>query len=122
MAPSLQHTKAAGRVEEVSAQHALAVIATNAETQGRESFIVVYYETMKRELNKRLIYECRCGERLKAKAERSTRLAYTVLRGGLEHLKIKTSIFRVIRKAAALARMLPHFELRIEENATRRER
>ena len=27
---------------------------------------VVYYETIKRELNKRLIYECRCDERLKA--------------------------------------------------------
>jgi hypothetical protein len=53
--------------------------------------VFVYYETIKRELNnKRLIYECRCDERLKAKAERSTRLAYTVLRGGLEHLKIET--------------------------------
>jgi hypothetical protein len=51
---------------------------------------IVYYETIKRELNKRLIYECRSNERLKAKAERSTRLAYTVLRGGQEHLKIKT--------------------------------
>ncbi len=36
------------------------------------------------------MYECRCDERLKAKAERSTRLAYTVLRGGLEHIKIVT--------------------------------
>ncbi len=43
---------------------------------------IVYYETIKRELNKRLIYECRCDERLKAKTERSTCLAYTVLRGG----------------------------------------
>ena len=31
------------------------------------------------------LYECRCDERLQAKAERSTRLAYTGLRGGLEH-------------------------------------
>ena len=53
---------------------------------------VVYYETIKRELKKRLIHECRCDERLKAKAERSTRLAYTVLRGGQEHLKIKTRL------------------------------
>jgi hypothetical protein len=45
-----------------------------------------------RELNKRLIYECRCDERLKAKAEGSTRLAYTGLRGGLEHLKIETRL------------------------------
>jgi hypothetical protein len=30
---------------------------------------VVYYETINRELNKRLIYECRCDERLKEKDE-----------------------------------------------------
>ena len=47
---------------------------------------------MKRELNRRHIYECRCGERLKAKAEGSTRLAYTGLRGGLGHLKIETRL------------------------------
>ncbi len=40
---------------------------------------VVYYETIKRELNRILIYECRCDERLKAKDERSTRLTYTGL-------------------------------------------
>jgi hypothetical protein len=51
----------------------------------------VYYETIKRELNRSLIYECRCDERLKAKAEGSTRLVYTGLCGGLEHLKIETS-------------------------------
>jgi hypothetical protein len=33
---------------------------------------VVYYETIKRELNKRLIYECRCDSRLKVKDEGST--------------------------------------------------
>ena len=38
----------------------------------------VYYETITRELNKRLIYECRCDERLKAKAEGSTCLSYTL--------------------------------------------
>ena len=37
----------------------------------------VYYESIKRELNKRLIFECRCDARLKAKAEGSTRLSYT---------------------------------------------
>jgi hypothetical protein len=56
------------------------------------SSIVVYYETMKQELNKRLIHECRSDERQKAKAERSTRLAYTMLRGGVDHLKIKTRL------------------------------
>ncbi len=38
------------------------------------------------------MYECRCDERLKAKAEGSTLLAYTGLRGGLEHLKIETRL------------------------------
>jgi hypothetical protein len=52
----------------------------------------VYYQAIKRELNRRLLYECRCDERLKAKAERSTRIAYTGLRGGLEHLKIETRL------------------------------
>jgi len=33
----------------------------------------VHYETIKRELNKRLMYECRCDERLKAKTEGSPR-------------------------------------------------
>ena len=45
--------------------------------------IVVYYESIKRELNKRLIFDCRCDARLKAKAEESTRLAYTGWRGEL---------------------------------------
>ena len=55
-------------------------------------FIVVYYESIKRELKTKLIYECQCDERLKAKAEGSTRLAYTGLRGGLESLKIETRL------------------------------
>jgi hypothetical protein len=37
-----------------------------------------YYETIKRDLNKRLIYECRCDARPKVKGERSTRFGYTV--------------------------------------------
>jgi hypothetical protein len=36
--------------------------------------------------------ECRCDERLKTKAEESTRLAYNGLHGELEHLKIKTRL------------------------------
>jgi hypothetical protein len=85
---------------------------------------------IKRELNRRLKYECQCDERLKAKAE------------GLEHLKIKTkliderfdsvmgecdlepigtpSIFNVIRSATSLTRMLSILDLRCEENTTRR--
>ena len=34
---------------------------------------VIYYESMKRELKRRLIYEYRCDERLKTKTEESTR-------------------------------------------------
>ena len=39
----------------------------------------VYYESLKRELKTKLIYECRCDERLKTKVEESTRLGCTVL-------------------------------------------
>jgi hypothetical protein len=53
---------------------------------------VVYYESIKRELQRIPIYECRCDEKLKTKAEGSTRLAYTGLLGGLEHLKIETRL------------------------------
>jgi hypothetical protein len=52
----------------------------------------VYYESRKRELKTRPIYECRCDERLKTKSEKSTRLTYTGLIGELEHLKIKTRL------------------------------
>jgi hypothetical protein len=38
------------------------------------------------------VYEYRCDERLKDKAEGSTRLACTGLRGGLQHLKIETRL------------------------------
>jgi hypothetical protein len=41
---------------------------------------------------------CRCDERLNVKTEWSTRLTYTGLRGGLEHLKIET---RLINKMFA---------------------
>jgi hypothetical protein len=51
--------------------------------------IVVYHESIKRKLQIRPIYECRCDERPKTKAEEFTRLAYTGFLGGLEHLKIK---------------------------------
>ena len=51
-----------------------------------------YYESIKGELKTRPIYECRCDERLKTKAEESTRLAYTELLGELEHLKIETRL------------------------------
>ena len=50
----------------------------------------IYYESIKRELKIRPIYECRCDERLKTKVEESTYLSYTGLLGELEHLKIET--------------------------------
>ena len=38
------------------------------------------------------MYEYRCDERLEGKPEGSTRLTYTGLNGGLEHLKIETRL------------------------------
>ena len=52
----------------------------------------VYYEETKRELNRILIFECRCNESLRVKAEGSTHLTYTGLLGGLEHLKTDTRL------------------------------
>ncbi len=50
---------------------------------------LVYYEVIKREVNRRMIYECRCDERLKVKVEGSTRLTYTGFRGNdLQFLEI----------------------------------
>ena len=47
---------------------------------------------MKREVKRRPICECRYDERLKTKAEESTRLSYTGLLVDLDHLKIKTTL------------------------------
>ena len=57
--------------------------------------IVVYYESLKRELKTKPIYEFRCDERLKTKVEESTRLACTLLCAELEHLKIETKLINV---------------------------
>ena len=40
----------------------------------KELFIVVYYESLKRELQTKPIQECRCDERLQTRFEESTRL------------------------------------------------
>jgi hypothetical protein len=45
--------------------------------------MIVYYESMKREVKTRPRYECRCDERLKTKPEESTDLVYTGLIGEL---------------------------------------
>jgi hypothetical protein len=53
---------------------------------------LLHYEGIKRELQRRPIYEYRYDERLKTKVEGSTCLTYTGLFGGLEHLKIETRL------------------------------
>jgi len=50
---------------------------------------VVYYESIKRDLNIKPTCECRCDGRLQTKTKRFTRLSYTGLVVELEHLKIK---------------------------------
>jgi hypothetical protein len=54
------------------------------------SGLFVYYESMKRKLKTKPIYECRCNGRLQTK--RFTRLSHTGLVVELEHLKIKTRL------------------------------
>jgi hypothetical protein len=44
-----------------------------------ETTIVVYYESINRELKIKPIYECRCDERLQTNTKRFTRLSYTGL-------------------------------------------
>ncbi len=51
---------------------------------------VVYYESMKRKLKIKPIYECRCNGRLQT--NRFTCLSHTGLVVELEHLKIKTRL------------------------------
>jgi hypothetical protein len=58
----------------------------------RELSETIYYESRKRELKTRPIYECQCDERLKTKSEKSTRLVYTGLFGELGHLKVETRL------------------------------
>ena len=45
-----------------------------------ESIIVVYYESLKRELNTKPTYEFWCDERLQTKSEEFTRLACTLIK------------------------------------------
>ena len=52
----------------------------------------VYEEEIERDLNRILKCECRCDERLRGTGEGSTRLGYTGLCGGLEHLMIETRL------------------------------
>ncbi len=54
--------------------------------------IVVYHESIKREVKRRLTHEYRCDERLKTKKEESTILVDNWLVVKLEHLKTKTRL------------------------------
>ena len=49
----------------------------------------VYYESIKRKLKIKCMYECRCYERLQTKTKEFTCLVYTGLVVKLEHLEIK---------------------------------
>ncbi len=54
--------------------------------------MVVDYKSIKRDLKRRPINECRYDERRKTKPEGSTRFEYTGFLGGLEHLKTETRL------------------------------
>ena len=58
----------------------------------RDGSFLVYYESLKRELQTKPIYEFRCDERLQTKVEEFTRLTCTLLCAELEHLKIETRL------------------------------
>ena len=54
--------------------------------------VIVYYESLKREVKTNPIYEFRFDERLQTKVEEFTRLTYTLLCAELEQLKIETRL------------------------------
>jgi hypothetical protein len=70
----------------------LFIIRAKREVKRVYNWVFVYYESIKRDLKRRLIYEYRCDERLKTKNEESTCLAYAGLVVELEHLKTKTRL------------------------------
>ncbi len=54
--------------------------------------LVLYYESRKREIRIRCMYECRCDERLQTRTKEFTSLGYTGLIVELEHLQIETRL------------------------------
>ena len=58
----------------------------------QQGFFFVYYESIKWEVKRRLIYEYQYDERLKTKNEESTHLEDTGLVVELEHLNTKTRL------------------------------
>jgi hypothetical protein len=73
----------------VARQNKLETLKEKDEVNKREVHNV-YYESIKRELKIKPIYECLYAGRLQTK--RFTRLSYTGLIVELEHLKIKTRL------------------------------
>ena len=72
---------------------------------------------MKRNLNRRLICDFRCDEKLKDESKGSTRLGYTGWCGGLEHLKIET---RLINEKFVLFFLFIIGKVRDKENTKRK--
>ena len=61
-------------------------------------FSVVYYESIKRELKIKSMYECRCYERLQTKTKEFTRLPYAFIRKGKKWgLSLGKGLVRVFR-------------------------
>ena len=77
------------KLEEIEVPHTL---GGSVRSYDDDISLVVYYEVIRRDLNRRRIYECRFDERLKGKDERSTLLTYTGFHGGLEHLMTETRL------------------------------
>ncbi len=69
-------------------------------------YVFVDYESKKREIKRRLIYEYRYDERLKTKKEESTRLSDTGLVVELEQLKTKTRLIDEITENISNPRFL----------------
>ena len=72
-----------------------------------ETVIVVHYESIKRELKIKPIYEGRCDERLQTKTKEFTHIG-------------TPSRLRLIRKTTSLERIFPTLDLTIEEKTARR--
>jgi hypothetical protein len=62
----------------------------DGQTKRNKCCLLLFDET--RTKHKTCIYKCRCDERLGTNVEGDTRLSYTGLCGGLEHLKIETRL------------------------------
>jgi len=71
-----------GALSKLSVIRKPAAFARMFPTLDLKNALFVSYESIKRELKRRPIDECRCDERLNNQAEGSPRLAYTGLLGG----------------------------------------